>query len=157
MTAPARSPYVVFVQPKGLRELLAWFLHEWALEVPSAVHVPGVWRDYVRWDEDRKAVGGSLMGAPALADPFRRYTENSPSETDDDGYYMRPMHKAIAQLCGRHPGTKEWWMARYLFRVALGHGDLVTVGARSGLHALAVDTYTEAALYRLWTHWRATN
>ena len=152
-----RSMERAFAQPKGLRELLAWFLHEWALEVPDTVHVPGVWRDYVRWDEDRTSVGGSALGAPPLADPFRRYTENSPSEVDADGFYMRPVHKAIATLGGRRDGTKERWMARFLFRLGLAHGDLDTVGAESGLHPHAVSVYAESALYRLWQVWRPAN
>ena len=143
-----------FVQPKGLGELLAWFLREWSDEVPSTVHMRGVWHDFVRYDEDRQSVGGSLIGAPALAGEFRRYTENSANEIDQDGSYARPMHRALVTMAGRTPGTNSAFMARYLFAIAHAAGDISTVAARFGLRPEIVDVYTEAALFRLWSRWQ---
>jgi hypothetical protein len=59
-------------QPKGLGGLLVWFLTGFRAEMPDAVHAAGVWRDYVRLDEDRRrgrqparvaASRGSVPGA----------------------------------------------------------------------------------------------
>jgi len=162
MTAPYRAETYrsmerAFVQPKGLRDLLAWFLHEWALEVPDTVHTPGVWRDYVRWDEDRKAVGGSLIGAPPLAEPFRRYIENSARELDDNGYYVRPMHRAIAELAGRREDTEGAFRAQVLLYLAWSHGAIDKVAAPLRIHPLTAHTVAEDALARLWRAWRSSN
>lgn len=100
-------------QPKGMGELLVWFLEGWRAEMPEAIHAAGVWRDYARLDEDRRAEGGSLLGSPRLADPFRALIEGSPFATEPsefeghqsragDEHYRTPMRAAIARLAGRH-------------------------------------------------------
>ena len=142
--------------PRGLHQLLVWFLTEWANEVPSRIHKGDVWRDYVRLDEDRKAEGGSRLGSPQYAEDFRRYIEGSPFETDMDGRYARPIHAAIARICGRqgHAGPTEKlapypFMARFLFRLATT-GDVVQACTSMGIPPQVQPVYAEQALYRLW-------
>ena len=160
MTAPLRTPEYQaehrasaaarFAQPKGLGRLLAWFLSEWAAEVPDKTHVPGVWRDYVRWDEDRGSVGGSLLGAPALHGAFRSYTENSDRQTDADGSMARPIHHALVVMAGRTSSGRPF-MARVLFQLAHAGGDIGTIALRLGWPEEAARDYLEAALFRLWS------
>lgn len=135
-------------QPVGLRQLLAWFLAEWEAEVPDSLHVPGVWRDYVRGDEDRRAVGGSLLGAPALHGGFRSYIENSPRQTTSDGDLMRPIHHALMLMAGRTSSGRPF-MARYLFQLACSGGDVSSIAARLGWPDEVLRDYTEVALSRL--------
>lgn len=135
-------------QPKGLAQLMAWFLAEWAAEVPDTLHVPGVWRDYVRWDEDRSSVGGSLLGSPAMHGAFRSYTENSDRQLDPDGNVARPIHRSLMVMAGRTSSGRPF-MARFLFRLACSGGDLSAVAARLGWPDEAARDYAEAALFRL--------
>lgn len=142
--------------PRGLPKLLAWFLGEWANEVPDKLHKGDVWRDYVRLTEDRKGQGGSLLGTPQYADAFRSYIEGSPFATDPDGRYMRPIHAAMARLCGRggHEGATHKlaplpFMARFLFRLAMT-GDLAVSAQSMGIPSQVQSVYAEQALYRLW-------
>jgi hypothetical protein len=128
-------------QPKGPHQLMAWFLEEWQRELPSRT---------------RMGQGGSLLGTPAYAELFRRYIEGSPFETDPDGRYVRPIHAAIARLCGRrgHDGPTPKldngpFMARFLFRLAHS-GDLGHSAASMGIPAQVQLIYAEQALYRLW-------
>lgn len=142
--------------PKGLAPLLHWFLTECANEVPERVHKGGVWRDYVGLTEDRRAEGGSVLGTPASAEGFRRYIEGSPFETDPDGRYIRPIHAAIARLCGRggHEGQTTQlgqapFMARFLFRLACS-GSIGIASDSMGIPVQVHAVYAEQALYRLW-------
>lgn len=142
--------------PRGLPKLLAWFLREWANEVPDRIHKGDVWRDYIGLTEDRQAVGGSLLGTPAYADAFRSYIEGSPFATDADGRYAKPIHAAMARLCGRqgHEGpTRKLaplpFMARFLFRLAVS-GDLTRAADSMGIPEQVHHVYAEQALYRLW-------
>lgn len=142
--------------PRGLPALLHWFLTEWAHEVPDRIHKGDVWRDYVGLMEDRKAEGGSRLGSPQYAEAFRRYLEGSPFETDQDGRYARPIHAAIARICGRqgHEGPTERlapypYMARFLFRLATT-GDVAQACASMGIPPQVQPIYAEQALYRLW-------
>jgi len=135
-------------QPHGYRGLLAWFLGEWAAEVPDSLHVPGVWRDYVRGDEDRDAVGGSLLGSPALHGGFRSYIENSPRQLTPEGDIARPVHHALVVLAGRTSSGRPF-MARFLFRLACSGGDLSSVASALGWPDEAARDYAEAALSRL--------
>jgi hypothetical protein len=127
----------------------------------------GVWRDQVTGDERDhgvNAVGGSLLGTPRTADPFRSYIEDSPFSTevaeyeghkDRDGHYRYPMRAAIARLAGRGPDTDERpFMARALFRTALRDGDWDGAAASMGILAPVRRTYIEAALWRLWRLYR---
>ncbi len=142
--------------PRGLPKLMAWFIAEWANEVPDKLHKGDVWRDYIGLTEDRKGVGGSLLGTPAYADAFRGYIEGSPFATDPDGRYAKPIHAAMARLCGRqgHEGpTRKLlpapFMARFLFRLAVT-GSLSQAGDSMGIPSQVHHVYAEQALYRLW-------
>ena len=138
-------------QPKGLGPLLAWFLREWSAEVPTSVHMRGVWHDHVGLTEDRRSVGGSLIGSPALASDFRRYIENSPSEIDQDGWYARPVHRALASMTGRNANSV--FMARFLFALARAAGDVDAAAQSFGIPPEVAPVYAEAAMFRLWRAW----
>jgi hypothetical protein len=135
---------------------MVWFLKEWSSEIPDKLHKGDVWRDYVGLTEGRSGQGGSLLGTPQYADGFRRYIEGSPFETDPDGRYVRPVHAAIARMCGRQGFEGETaklqqapFMARFLFR--LGHtGDLQRAAGSMGIPVQVQNVYGEQALYRLW-------
>jgi hypothetical protein len=135
---------------------MLWFLEEWSDEVPATIHKGDVWRDYVGLTEDRTGQGGSLLGTPANSEAFRRYIEGSPFETDPDGRYTKPVHAALAKLCGRggHWGvTKRLesrpFMARYLFRLGMT-ADRDFAAESMGIPPQVRDIYAEQALYRLW-------
>jgi hypothetical protein len=142
--------------PKGLHRLMSWFLEEWRNEIPDRLHKGGVWWDHISLTEDRHGEGGSLLGTPATADDFRSYIEGSPFATDADGRYVRPIHAAMARLCGRqgHEGaTVELapapFMARFLFRLATT-ADLRWTSTSMGIPVQAAEVYGEQAIYRLW-------
>ena len=142
--------------PRGVHRLMLWYLGEWQAEVPSQIHKADVWRDYISLTEERRAEGGSLLGTPQYAEGFRRYIEGSPFETDPDNRYVRPVHAAIARLCGRqgHEGLtpklqQAPFMARFLFRLAVT-ADLVQAGTSMGIPVQVQPIYAEQALYRLW-------
>jgi hypothetical protein len=160
-------------QPKGLGGLLVWFLTGFRAEMPEAVHAAGVWRDYVRLDEDRAAEGGSLLGSPRLADPFRALIEGSPFATEPsefeghasregDEHYRTPMRAAIARLRGRHTCTRTErtfadhrcgtspFMALTVERIAYLDGDWESAAASLGIHPETAATWVAEALFRLW-------
>ena len=132
------------VMPKGLSGLLRWYSEGWDAEVPMALHKSDVWRDH-----GTHAEGGSRLGSPAHADPFRRYMELMPSQTDEDGWYALPMHAALARLAGRWPLT-----ARTLFAVAQGGYDWRGVAERMHYAAEVFVLFLEQALSRLWQEHR---
>ena len=159
--------------PKSFGALLVWFLEGFRAEMPEQVHIAGVWRDYVRLDEDRRADGGSLLGSPRLADPFRNLIEGSPFATEPsefeghesregDEHYRTPMRAAIARLNGRHTcsSTERMLgghrcgegaaMARLLYRVALRDGDWEAAAASVGIPIDFQQRLVGEALYRLW-------
>lgn len=155
------------------RNLLLWFLEGFRAEMPEDMHGIGVWRDWVRLDEERAAEGGSLLGSPTLADQFRRFIEGSafatePAEfegheaSEDDEHYVFPMRAAVVKLARQDP-----FMARLLASVAFRDGDWV--GASEALGIVAWKTgpediavideqatqslrrvYFDEALHRLW-------
>jgi hypothetical protein len=140
--------------PRDLPGLLRWMAEQWELEVPDAIQAGGddVWhgRQEVdprtgapRWEAD--LVGGSKLGTPRDRDPFRRFLENSPSEVDADGFFVRPMHAAVARLGRRWP-----LMARNLVAVAHAGWDWRGVAERGHWAAEMYEVYLEAALRRLW-------
>lgn len=149
-------------QPKGFGGLLTWFLEGFRSEVPEDVHKSGVWRDYVRIDEERHGEGGSLLGSPALADGFRRFIEGSAFATESsqyeghqsregDEHYAMPMRAALARLAGRGDDVDEYpFMARTLYRTAIRGGDWDAACASMGIVAPVRRTYVQSALVRLW-------
>lgn len=144
------------LEPRGFATLLAWFLAEFAAETPEAVHAAGVWFGRPGHDIPGELVGGSQLGAPKQAEPFRQLIENSPRQTAGDGadeHYVRPMRAALAAL-GRR-GEDAPLMARYLNQVAYAQGDWRAVAARwFPAYPVVHRAFTEQALRRLLTVYR---
>ncbi len=126
--------------PRNLAAAIAWFREQCHNEVPTTLHKSGVWRDY-----GTNAEGGSALGSPALSEPFRRLLENSASELDQDGFYVRPLRAALSRMSRRHPLT-----ARHLYRLALVDGDWKRHAANEGFHDEEMQVYLERALFLLW-------
>lgn len=138
--------------PKDLRGLMAWYEEQWSLETPDRLHVHAVWKDRVTSHEQGEGiqpVGGSDTGAPAYSEPFRKRLENSPSELDVDGYYMRPLASALSRLGnGGHP-----LMARSLMSVAMAGFDWRAVADRGHWPHEMFEAFIREALIQLWrTH-----
>jgi hypothetical protein len=128
-------------EPKTFPALLKWYEHAWWAEIPAELHGPGVWRDY-----GEEGVGGSHLGAPQYADAFRRWIENSPRETDDDGYYVRPLQASLAKLAegnGKYNPKPE--TRRLLVKLAQCNFDPAQVGDEIVMGAI------ESGLRTLWT------
>lgn len=126
--------------PRDLEALIAWFRELVAEELPVTLHKAGVWRDY-----GPDAEGGSVLGTPATSEPFRRFIENSASETDGDGVYVRPLRAALSRMSRRYPFT-----ARSLFRLALVDGDWRRHAANEVEPLELMELYLERALFKLW-------
>lgn len=150
--------------PRGFAGLLRWFLEGFWAETPERVHVEGVWFGRPpRLDAAGQAVeeipselvGGSQLGAPKQAEPFRQLIENSPRQTSDDGadeHYVRPMRAALSQLARRDDGPL---MARFLAQVAYAQGDWPSVAARwFPAYPIVHRPFTEHALRRLYGSYR---
>lgn len=142
------------------KNLLGWFLDAFRAEMPDELHAGGVWREWVTEDH-RHTGGGSLLGAPRYADPFRRFLEERPTATeaaeyeghrDLSAHYIFPLRAALARLAGRGPDTAESpFMARCLYRTALRDGDWDAACASLGIPEPVRRVYIAAALHRLWT------
>ena len=144
--------------PKSLPSLLDWYARGWDEEVPERLHTVEVWNGRQQFrtievDGKRRVaavwpdalVGGSALGSHADTSLFRRYLEGYAGERDADGYYVRPMHAALARLA-----TRDHWMARNLFAVAQAGYDWKGVADRGGwVHGMYI-VYIEEALRRLW-------
>lgn len=144
--------------PKALEGLLAWYAGLWDEEVPDRLHTVEVWNGRqafrtIEQDGKRRVVavwpdelvGGSALGSHADTSLFRRYMEGYAAERDADGYYVRPMHAALARLARR-----DHWMARNLFAVAQAGYDWKGVADRGGWVHGMYRVYIEEALRRLW-------
>ena len=144
------------LRPRGIGQYINWLLTEWAREMPDRIHAGGVWRSRPGNGETIASglQGGSALGAPAWADPFRRYIENRPGETDQDGFYVRPIHAALSEMAGRNPHSNEWYWARFLVALASSGGDWQGVAYRSGIPPQLAQITIESLLYRLWSRWR---
>jgi hypothetical protein len=144
------------------RDLLAWFLTGFREEVPDRLHSRGVWRDArYRGDVDAYApVGGSALGSPRMADPFRAFIEDDPFGTEPSEYeghksirnhYRTPMRAALARLAGRGADHDPYpFMARALYRTAQRDGDWDGACASLGIIEPVRKPYIEAALHRLY-------
>lgn len=127
-------------EPRGFGGYLRWFLEGFWAETPERVHVAGVWFGRpARVDVSGKPVediptelvGGSQLGAPKQAEPFRQLIENSPRQVAGDAaeeHYIRPMRAALARLASRD-GERPL-MARFLYQVAYAQGDWESVAER---------------------------
>ncbi len=141
------------------KNLLAWFLDGFRAEMPDQVHTSGVWREWVT-DDGRHVGGGSLLGSPRLADPFRRLIEDDPfglevaeyeGHKDPYAHYRTPMRAALASLAGRGRDTDPLpFMARTLYRTVLRDGDWDGACASMGITLPVRQVYIEEALRRLW-------
>lgn len=135
--------------PKSLPGLLRWYEMAWWEEIPDRLHKREVWADHPDRREQRegyKAVGGSLIGTHAYAESFRRYLENAASETDEDGYFTRPLHAAMAQMSREGRPL----MARALFAVAQAGFDWGVIADRGGWAREMFGDYLHRALTLLW-------
>jgi hypothetical protein len=151
--------------PNGLPALLAWFLTGFREEVPDRLHQPDVWRDRCkRGDpEDYRPVGGSLLGSPRDAEPFRAFIEDDAfaceraeyeGHEDRVPHYVWPMRAALARLAGRGRDDEPFpFMARALYRTALRDGDWDSACASLGIIDPVRPLYIEAALHRLWSRY----
>jgi hypothetical protein len=113
-------------RPTTFEDHLSWYAYHWSLEMPDRIHVRGVWygRQQVgREGEDiwaAELTGGSRLHAPAVADGFRRYIENSDWERDDEGDYLRPMHAAVRRMLLDGPRREaQPTLALWLLRLAV--------------------------------------
>jgi hypothetical protein len=151
------------------RDLLGWFIARWRAELPERLHGAGVWRDQRRPSdpEEFSPVGGSLLGAPRVADPFRAYLEADPERelepasitdagvTAETRAYRFPLRAALARVAGRGPNEAPFpFMARALFRTACMDGDWDAACASLGIILPVRRAYIEAALRRLWSAYR---
>jgi len=154
-----RSKRAKMVPP---RDLLAWFVAGFREEVPDRLHSRGVWRDAKRRGDKSgyDPVGGSHLGSPRQADPFRAFIEDDPFGTeaaeyeghkDTRNHYRTPMRAALARLAGRGKDTDAApFMARALYRTALRDGDWDGACASLGIIEPVRRPYIEAALWRLY-------
>lgn len=145
------------------KDLLRWFLEGFRAEIPDRMHQRDVWRDRrTRGDsEDYDPVGGSLLGTPRAAEPFRAYIEDTyateQASITDAGVtayvkaYARPMRDAIARVAGRGHETDPYpFMARALYRTALRDGDWDSACGSLGVIEPVRRVYIQAALRHLW-------
>lgn len=141
------------VMPKDLTGLVRWFEQQSSLETPDRLHVHAVWKDQATQHEREQGyrpVGGSDTGAPAYSEPFRKRLENSPSETDQDGYYMRPLASALSRIARRgYP-----LMARHLMMLASAGFDWRKRAGAIGWAPEEYEVYLAECLRRLWKEHR---
>lgn len=153
-------------QPRTFGQLLNWFLEGFRAETPERMHRRGVWSTTRRLDSAGKPTeavpaqqqGGSQLGAPRYAEPFRQLLENSDRQWTDergtvDPYYVRPMRAALAAL-SRQSGEDSPFMARFLLQVAYAGGDWQSVAERWEIKPFAREAFITAALRRAHRCWR---
>lgn len=135
--------------PKSLSGLVRWFVANLGNELPDRLHTTAVWHDRVSPAERESGVqpvGGSLIGSHDYAGIFRLIVESEgASVTDDDGYYLFPIRRALAQMRHRRP-----LMARFLVRLGMCEGDWRAVATALGYPDEFIEVYTQAALVTLW-------
>lgn len=134
--------------PQTLSGLLRWYVGAFDAETPERLHKGEVWRDRVSTAEMGEGVqptGGSHLGSPALADRFRRVTEGSESQIDEDGYYLFPVRAALSRLKRRRPLT-----VAILSRVAMCEGDWRAVADAIEYDHEVMELFLERALANLW-------
>jgi hypothetical protein len=131
------------IQPKGLDQLLGWFVELIHDEVPVALHKRGLWHDH---GED--AAGGSKLGTPAWSDPFRRFIEgvDHPSALDADGYYKWPLRAALSRM----ERNRKPLAARMLFQLALLGGDWHRLADQMSYPTEIMELTIERALFHCW-------
>lgn len=88
---------------------------------------------------------GSALGTRAHTDAFKRLLERWAQETDEDGYYVRPMRAAIGRLARSHPMT-----ARALFALAMSGFRWRDLAERGHWEQEMFRVYIAEALRMLW-------
>lgn len=166
-------------EPRTFAALLRWFLEGFWAETPEQVHAAGVWfgrpartgtNGRPIEDIPPEQVGGSQLGAPKQAEPFRQLIENSPRQAAGDGpeeHYVRPMRAALARLAGHHSCTARErcdpdhvcgdgpLMARFLLQIAYAQGDWRSVSERwFPAYPVVHRSFAEQALRRLYSGYR---
>jgi hypothetical protein len=160
--------------PKTLDGLLAWFAEGMTLETPERIHRSGVWADHMKPEghlratpaDGRKRIvdvhddgggrtptqtaDGSALGSPDDAGEWRMAIYGSSSVSDDDGSYLRPMHRAIDELSR----TGRPLMGRTLIALAAAGFDWHGIAERGGWAEEMFRDYLTAALMRLWHTFR---
>lgn len=137
--------------PKALPELLRWYSEAWDCEVPTKLHNIEVW--YGQSTDNGRPVpqeltGGSKLGTHAWSGNFRAYLEDEDNKVDQDGYYRRPTHAALARLGHRKP-----MMARNLFALAQSGYDWRGVATRGHWDLEMYEVYITEALRKLWVEY----
>lgn len=162
-----RSVRRQFAKGAKPRNLLGWFMTEWAREVPTAMHGIGTFvgqpdresssRSASLWAKESQPadlVGGSHLGSPSIIDAWRRYIENADNELDSDGYYVRPIHAALRRVNGKPGSTGKFpFMAKYLLNIALASGDWLAVSRKWAMLDEIAEVYTQASLDHLWNRY----
>lgn len=131
-------------EPRSLHELMAWFRHEFAQEVPGRIHERGV-------------EPGDAIGSPRLAGAYRAYMYGSPLATDHSDALdattrgaarQRPMHAALELMARKWPLS-----ARFLFTVAWSGADWEDVALAWKMLPEIGHRFTLDALRHLWAIW----
>lgn len=135
--------------PRTLAGLLRWYAAGWEDEVPDRLHKSEVYFSRPDPNDASAPVGGSKLGTKAHTDPFRRYLENVPSETDEDGWYVRPMHAALVRLSRRYPMA-----GRHLFAVSQAGYDWRGVALRRHWTDEEYALFLMQVLAQLWMEYR---
>ena len=117
--------------PTELPGLLGWFNRMLDAEAPAKLHKSGVEPD-------------SVLGSPDRTEAFRRYIELDPLESDNAGYYFRPLAAAIATL-----GTTKPFAAMWLREVGRA-GDWRVVARRRNWTDEETEVYLTTILQLLW-------
>lgn len=139
-------------QPKGLHQLMAWFVKAWRDEIPESIHGGGIEPD-------------SELGAPRLTNDFRTYIEGKHGRVThafSDGRpevgetYVTPVLWTLRWLeRNRHP-----LIAAVLRSLGRSGGDYrgLTIKCEHGVTMSLPPEYCEAiardALNLAWEHYR---
>ncbi len=190
MTRPYIGPsesQVNAMAPRSTDALARWFAERFADDVPGELHAAGPWfgppgfppgrglaANAPEPDPDRPGhlrpsrtplstadlTGGSALGAPRLADAFRRFIEDGAdaveyavydNENQTVPHYARPIRANLAWFAVNHP-----LLARRLFHLGCYGGDWRGATLRFGprLALEEAEVLYHEALRRLWEGWR---
>jgi hypothetical protein len=154
-----------FLRGSKPKDLIKWFVTNWQAEFPDALNTPGVFvgrpdrestrRDASLWARDSQPadlVGGSHLGSPRVPEKTRRFLEDSPLRTDQDGYYENPFRAAVWRVAGQPGSTGKYpFMARWLRDLAMdGDWRRVARDWERLVQPEIAEVYTEAVLLHLW-------
>ena len=171
MSVTMRAPYAadhagsLVRKARPPRDLLGWFVRSFREEMPERMHQRDVWRDRSKRGDvpGYEPVGGSVLGTPRDAEPFRQFIEDDArilevaeydGSKDVTPHYIRPMRAALARLAGRGSDSSPYpFMARVLYRTALRDGDWDSACASMGITEPVRRFYVEAALTKLWARY----